>query len=149
MRKLGTLLKGLMTIRTVLWGIGLSLALSVGMVLYSNAARAVEDDDRQRFDNLARSTQYSISQRVKSYSDVVRGLVALFQTSDSLNRQQFHQYVASLNLPQHFPAIEALNYAVPVTDAERDAFVAAVRNDRSLNPHGYPNFDIKPPGRRD
>ena len=83
MRKLGTLLKGLMTIRTVLWGIGLSLALSVGMVLYSNAARAVEDDDRQRFDNLARSTQYSISQRVKSYSDVVRGLVCLLYTSPS------------------------------------------------------------------
>ncbi|WP_377705658.1 CHASE domain-containing protein [Pseudoduganella sp. UC29_71] len=149
MRKLGTLLKGLINIRTVLWGIGLSLALSVGMVLYSNAARAVEEDDRQRFDNLARSTQYSISARVKSYSDVVRGLVALFQTSDALSRQQFHQYVASLNLPQHFPAIEALNYAVPVTDAQRDAFVAGVRNDRSLHPEGYPQFDIKPPGRRD
>ena len=60
MRKLGTLFKGLMNIRTLLWGIGLSLALSIGMVLYSYAARAVEDDDRQRFDNLARSTQYSI-----------------------------------------------------------------------------------------
>ena len=40
MRKLGTLLKGLMNIRTLLWGIGLSLALSIGMVLYSYAARA-------------------------------------------------------------------------------------------------------------
>ena len=149
MRKLAAFLKSLINIRTLLWGIGLSLALSVGMVLYTNAARAVEDDDRQRFDNLARSTQYSISARVKSYSDVVRGLVALFQTSDMLSREQFHQYVSSLNLPQHFPAIEALNYAVPVTDAQRDAFVASVRADRSLNPLGYPNFDIKPPGRRD
>ncbi|CAN7280973.1 CHASE domain-containing protein [Pseudoduganella sp. LjRoot289] len=149
MRKLAAFLKSLINIRTLLWGIGLSLALSVGMVLYSNAARAVEDDDRQRFDNLARSTQYSISARVKSYSDVVRGLVALFQTSDALNRQQFHQYVSALNLPQHFPAIEALNYAVPVADAQRDAFVAAVRADRSLQPQGYPGFDIKPPGRRD
>ena len=34
MRKLGTLFKGLMNIRTLLWGIGLSLALSIGMVLY-------------------------------------------------------------------------------------------------------------------
>ncbi|WP_229489740.1 CHASE domain-containing protein [Pseudoduganella namucuonensis] len=138
-----------MNIRTLLWGIGMSLAVAVGMVLYANAARVVEEDDRQRFDNLARSTQYSISARVKSYSDVVRGLVALFQTSDSLDRLQFHQYVAALNLPQHFPAIEALNYVVPVADADRDAFVAGVRNDRSLHPGGYPNFDIKPPGRRE
>jgi PAS domain S-box-containing protein len=148
MRKLGALLNGLITTRTLLWCIGLSLAMAIGLVLYANAARAVEEDDRSRFDNLTRSTQYSISARVKSYSDVARGLVALFQTSDSLTRLQFHQYVDSLNLPVHFPAIEALNYAVPVADAERDAFVASVRNDRSLHAQGYPNFDIKPPGRR-
>ncbi|GAB2844194.1 hypothetical protein GCM10027277_09910 [Pseudoduganella ginsengisoli] len=145
MRKLGAWLKSLLNLRTLLWGIGLSLSVAIGMVLYANAARVVDEDDRQRFDNLARSTQYSISARVKAYSDVVRGLVALFQTSDNLTRLQFHQYVSSLNLPLHFPAIETLNYAVPVTEAERAAFVAAVRADKSLDPAGYPNFDIKKP----
>ncbi|MES2264978.1 MAG: CHASE domain-containing protein [Pseudomonadota bacterium] len=149
MRKLRDLVDGVINLRTLLWGIGLSLALAIGVTLYMAAARTVDEDDQQRFDNLTRSTQYSISARVKSYSDLVRGLVALFQTNDTLSRLQFHQYVSSLNLPQHFPAIEALNYAVPVADAERDAFVAGVRADRSLHPAGYPQFDIKPPGRRE
>jgi PAS domain S-box-containing protein len=137
-----------MSTRSLLWGVGLSLALAIGMTFYATAAKSVEDDAQLRFDNLTRATQYSISARVKAYSDVVRGLVALFQTTDKLSRLQFRQYVSSLNITQHFPAIEAINYAPDVTDAERAAFVAGVRADTSLTPEAYPKFDIKPPGKR-
>ena len=149
MRILGDLGKGLMSTRTLLWALGLSLALAVGATFYATAARSVEDNAQQRFDNLTRATQYSISARVKAYSDLTRGLVALFQTSDNLTRLQFRQYVASLNIGQHFPAIEAITYAPYVQSADREAFVAAVRADTSLTPEGYPKFDIKPPGKRE
>jgi PAS domain S-box-containing protein len=134
--------------RALQWGIGLALATAVGLSCYAFAQRSVEEDARQRFDSATRATQYSISARVKAYSDLVRGLVALFQTSDDLSRLQFNQYVNSLGLAQHFPAIEAITYAPQVTDAQRDAFVAAVRADTSVDPAGYPRFDIRPPGRR-
>ncbi|MGV7206845.1 CHASE domain-containing protein [Oxalobacteraceae bacterium A2-2] len=134
--------------RLLIWCTGAMLALCVGMALYAAAERTVQEDAEQRFENVARSTQYSISARIKAYSDVARGLVALFQTSDQVSRLQFHQYVAGLDLAQHYPAIEAVSYAPLVRDAERDAFVAAVRADRSLRPEGYPRFDIKPAGRR-
>ncbi|MBV7535164.1 CHASE domain-containing protein [Duganella sp. sic0402] len=129
--------------RLLLWGVGWLLAAGVGASLYSAAARTVHDDAAQRFENLARSTQYSISARIKSYADLTRGLAALFQTADHISRAQFHQYVASLDMPRYFPAIEALTWAPMISDAERDAFVAGVRAE------GYPEFDITPPGRRD
>lgn len=131
-----------------LWAAGMSLALVVGLTLFAAAARAVEDDALQRFDYLTRSTQYSLSARVKSYSDLVRGLVALFRTSEGLSRSQFHDYVSGLDLLHNFPAIEALTYAQALDEARRDDFVAAVRADTSLAPGGYPGFAIKPPGRR-
>ena len=134
--------------RALQWGIGLTLATAVGLSCYAGANRSVEEDARQRFDSATRATQYSISARVKAYSDLVRGLVALFQTSDNLSRLQFRQYVNNLGLQQHFPAIEAINYAPQVADAERDAFVAAIRADTSIDPAGHPSFDIRPPGRR-
>jgi len=134
--------------RVLQWGIGLALATAVGLSCYAGADRSVEEDARQRFDSATRATQYSISARVKAYSDLVRGLVALFQSSDDLTRLQFNQYVGSLGLPQHFSAIEAITYAPQVTDAQRDAFVAAVRADTSVDPAGYPGFTIRPPGRR-
>jgi signal transduction histidine kinase/CheY-like chemotaxis protein/HPt (histidine-containing phosphotransfer) domain-containing protein/CHASE1-domain containing sensor protein len=129
--------------------VGGALALGVGAALYCAAAKTVDDDADRRFENLARSTQYGISARIKAYSDLSRGLAALFQTSDMVSRLQFHQYVSGLDLPRYFPAVEALTWAPLVTDDQRDGFVAGVRADRSLAPEGYPRFDIKPPGRRD
>jgi PAS domain S-box-containing protein len=142
-------LRGLASGRVLLWLLGLSLAAAVGATLYATAAHTVEEEAQQRFDNMNRATQYSISARVKSYSDVVRGLVALFQTSDHVSRLQFRQYVAALDIGKHFPAIEAINFAPNVPHGQRDAFVAAVRADTSLTPEGYPKFAIKPPGTRE
>ncbi|XLZ71080.1 CHASE domain-containing protein [Massilia sp. SR12] len=144
-RKLRALTGG----RVLLWLLGLSLAGAVGTTLYATAAHTVEEEAHQSFDNMNRATQYSISARVKAYSDVVRGLVALFQTSDQVSRLQFRQYVAALDVGKHFPAIEAINFAPNVPLEQRDAFVAAVRADTSLAPDGYPKFDIRPPGKRE
>ncbi|QGZ38473.1 PAS domain S-box-containing protein [Pseudoduganella flava] len=134
--------------RILQWGVGLALAAAVGLTFYAAAAKSVEDNARLRFDNATRATQYSIAASVKAYSDVLRSLVALFSTSDDLSRLQFSQYVASLDMTRHFPAIESINFAPEVRADQRDAFVAAVRADRSLDPAGYPRFDIRPPGRR-
>ena len=65
-----------------------------------------------------------------------------------MTRLQFHRYVALLDLRANYPAIDAVSYSQEVSDARREEFVAAVRADRSLNPLGYPGFEISPPGRR-
>ncbi|WP_035817924.1 CHASE domain-containing protein [Janthinobacterium sp. RA13] len=131
-----------------IWAGGLLLALAVGGALYAGAARTVNDDAEQRFDNLTHSAQHSLITRVKSYSDLLRGLEALFRTSEHLTRRQFHDYVAGLDIARQFPAIESVNYAVAVPSAQRAAFIEAVRKDTSLSPRGYPAFTIRPPGER-
>jgi len=141
--------QGLAGTRVLLWGLGLTLASAVGAALYATTSNTVEDEAQLRFDNMNRATQYSISARVKAYSDVVRGLVALFQTSDHVSRLQFRQYVTTLNIDKHYPAIEAINFAPDVPQDQREAFVASVRSDTSLVPGGYPKFDIRPPGKRE
>ncbi|MFC5548976.1 CHASE domain-containing protein [Massilia aerilata] len=136
-------------VRIALWGGGLWLALMVGAALHLGATRTVDDDARRRFDSIAQGARQRLDGAVQSYAQVVRNLGALFDANGGeVSRQQFHRYVASLDVKQHFPAIESLNYGAHVLDAQRDAFVAAVRADRSVDPLGYPGFDIRPPGRR-
>ena len=94
-----------------IWAGGALLALAIGGALYADAARTVNEDAWQRFDNLTRGAQHSLTSRVKSYSDLLHGLEALFRTSDPLSRRQFHDYVAGLDLVHQFPAIESINYA--------------------------------------
>jgi two-component system sensor histidine kinase/response regulator len=135
--------------RLLLWSAGIGLAVLVALGAFMVAGKTVDDDVRQRFDNVTRSTQYGISARIKSYTDLVRGLEAMFHTTEGpVTRRQFHQYVTALDIGKHFPAVEALNFAQLVPDSERDAFVEAVRRDTSVAKDGYPAFTIKPPGRR-
>ncbi|MFC0170097.1 CHASE domain-containing protein [Pseudoduganella danionis] len=134
--------------RALIWLGGAVLASLIGAGLYGSAASTVDANAALRFDNLARNTQYGIAARIKSYSDITRGLVALFQTGPQISRLQFHQYVVSLDIARHFPAIETLNWAPLVRDEQRAAFVASVRADTSLDGGGYPAFDIRPAGRR-
>jgi two-component system sensor histidine kinase/response regulator len=137
------------TTRIVLWGAGLWLALLVGAMLHMAASRTVEEEARRRFENRARATQERLAGAIKSYTDVTRALVALFAAGDGpVTRLQFHRYVDTLDLRRNYPAIDAVTYAQVVTDAERAAFEAQVRADRSVEPGGYPDFTITPAGRR-
>ncbi|NNG21899.1 CHASE domain-containing protein [Telluria aromaticivorans] len=131
------------------WSAGVVLSFVVGLLLYQFAHQAVEDDARRRFDSVAQLARERVSAAIASYARVVRGLAALHTAGDGpLTRLRFHRYVATLDLPREFPALEAVSFIAHVPDAARDAFVASVRTDRSVDPAGNPGFDISPPGRR-
>jgi two-component system sensor histidine kinase/response regulator len=130
-------------------GLGLVLAALVAVALSALATRSVDDAAGQRFDVITRNAQSALGARVKSYTDVLRGMAALFQSSATpITRLQFRRYVDSLGVGANFPAIEALSYAHAVSAAERAAFEAAVRRDRDRDPGGYPGFSIRPAGQR-
>jgi PAS domain S-box-containing protein len=148
-RYIGTTAGASGAMRIALWAGGVWLSLLVGALMYMGAARTVDDGARQRFDAIALGTQARLGTVIKSYTEVLRALSALFQADGQpVTRQQFHRYVQGLGMAEHFPAIGNVNYAAWVRDDQRDAFVEAVRADRSLDPAGYPGFTIKPSGRR-
>ena len=135
----------------VLWGGGVALALAIGMLLHAVASAGVENDARRRFDNLARGAQERLDQAIASYARAVRAMAALHAAGGGNtvpDRAAFHRYAAALDLANNYPAIEALTYATRVPDNERDAFVAAMRADHSVDARGYPDFKIFPAGRR-
>ncbi|WP_229507655.1 CHASE domain-containing protein [Massilia sp. Dwa41.01b] len=148
-RSIGALAGMRGTTRVVMWGAGVWLALLVGAILHMAAGRTVEESARRRFDYQARAIKDELAGVITSYNEVTRALVAMFAASDKpVTRQQFHRYVSALALHENYPALDAVAYTHEVPDAERDAFEAAVRADRSLDPRGYPGFSIQPPGRR-
>ena len=135
--------------RLLLWGAGVSLSLLVAWAFQIGASATANQNARLRFDSVARSAQYSLTARIKSYTDVVRGMVAMFQTKEApVTRLEFHRYVDALEIPRYFPAIEGVTWAVYVPHEKREAFIAAVRADRSVVAGGYPDFTISPPGVR-
>ncbi len=130
------------------WLGGIALSLAVGLGFYLATAFTIESESQRRFANLARNAHHTISARIKSYTDALRGTASLFHTSDELTREQFHRYVEGLAVPQHFPAIESVSYAHHVQDSERAAFEQHMRTMPMGLPGPQPVFQISPPGRR-
>ena len=148
MRTIKILTRSLTPSRHIAW-MGIPLSIAVGLSLYFFTAASIETDSRERFAGLAQNARNTIDARIKSYTDLLRGTVSLFQISDPLTRQQFHGYVQGLDVPNHFPAIETINFALNIRDEERERFVRQIRSERLASGEPLDYFTISPPGRRD
>jgi len=121
-------------------------ALSVAAALF--IGRQIEQDAEQQFNHVVAEAQDAIEARIRSYSDVLLGVKALFIASDSVSRDEFRTYIATLDLQHRYPGVQVIHYARRVPAAQREAFEEMVRNDRSVDPRGYPGFAAKPAGNR-
>lgn len=148
MRTMKTLIRLITPARHVGW-MGVPLSIAIGLSLYFITAASIETDSRERFAGLVQNARNTIGARIKSYTDLLRGTVSLFQLSDPLTREQFHGYVAGLDVPRYFPAIENINFAANITHAERERFERQVRSEHLANGQSLDYFKILPAGRRD
>lgn len=115
---------------------GALLSITVGTALYLATAEAIESDARARFRGMARTAQHAIDTRIKSYSDVLRGMAGLFHVNPEATADDFRHYVEQLDTPRNFPGIEAMNYARKVDASGLPAVDADVR--RRLRQYGMP-----------
>jgi signal transduction histidine kinase len=124
------------------------VCLTLSLALFAYVRDDIERDARTRFDSQAADAKHIIERRLHSYVSVTYGLKALFAARDSVSRAEFHRYVASLDLSSNYPGFEVLNYATHIHAADRARLEQEVRRDTSLDPGGYPDFRVKPPGQR-
>jgi signal transduction histidine kinase len=127
---------------------GALLSTLVGSSLYVMTQRSIENNAQERFINHARYAQSVITVRIKSYTDLLRATSSMIRSTDVMSHRKFHEYVRGLDLEKNFPAVDAFNFAVYLTDAQREPFVEELRREmqRYVNT-GIP-LDITPPGRR-
>lgn len=128
--------------------LGIVLSLAVGVLAYFVTVRTIENENELRFQSMARTAQFTINARIRSYTYVLRAMASMFNSTPEITRQQFHRYVTGLDLATHYPAIETLNFMAWVTDDEREAFEARMRREQQEQHLGGPPFRIFPPGRR-
>ena len=140
------------TRRVVRWALLPWLVLAIGIpasfFLHNYVQRSIENVARLRFEREANDAKGIVEGRLRSYSDVLYALRALFATDNGIDRIRFSRFIHSLDLKERYRGFMSLNYAAYVPASERQRFEQSVRQDTSVDPRGYPEFTIKPAGER-
>lgn len=100
-------------------------------------------DHQAIFDAQVREVTRRISQRLAVHEQILRGVSGLFAASDKVNRNQFHRYVANLQLESSYPSIQGVGFSPIVLPQQKAEHVLDVQR------QGFPGYSIWPAGERD
>jgi PAS domain S-box-containing protein len=128
----------------IVLAVGAAISFSASSILSHHLAREAQ----ARFDARSGYMLASLERRLNDFSNLILGMQGLFIASAHVNREEFRRYSENLNLQQRLPGLQALSFQRRVVRQDKAAFLARVRNDRSLDPQGYPEFAIRPEGER-
>jgi signal transduction histidine kinase len=130
------------------WWPGALFSATVGIFFYLVTESWIESDAQQRFVNHALNAKVNLEARIKSYSDLVRAAGSMFHANSPIARTTFHDFVAGLDLPTHYPAVEVLNFAEYVDARDRDKVEQRLRKEYATEIAAGMSVAFKPPGRR-
>jgi len=121
----------------------LLISLLITYQVFHVAQVEVEHKAQVYFDFRVREATNLINQRMKTYEQALRGTAGLFRASNTVERNDFKQYVASLNLANNYPGIQGVGFSLIVPSAKKAQHIASIRSD------GFPEYTIHPVGQRD
>jgi signal transduction histidine kinase len=128
--------------RAFAWlALAITLVITAGLWWYSTT----EADRRgqERFRLRTEQQMGALVERMANYEQVLKGAAGLFAASDGVSRDQWHDYVAALELDKLLPGIRATGFVLLVPKAKLAEHEAAVRRD------GYGQYAVYPQGDRE
>jgi diguanylate cyclase (GGDEF)-like protein len=123
-----------------------SLAFSAASTYYFGIQ--VRQEAHSSVETIAVSVANDVQSRIRAYGDVLFALRGLFDSSDSVTRDEFHRFAQALSLGERYPGVTNISFAFRVPHAKKLQFERAVRAETSPLIKGLPEFAIKPPGVR-
>ncbi len=119
----------------------LSLAATTGAWYFTE--HYVNDHAVQRFNDEAQLIESRIKNRMSAYVQVLRGGTGLFHASSQVTRREWHDYVATLQLDQHFPGTQGAGFSLRIRPADMAEHI------RQIQAEGFPDYSVRPAGERE
>jgi signal transduction histidine kinase/CHASE1-domain containing sensor protein len=115
------------------------LGLSITTGLFWNVGVALREEGRRNLGMEADRVAADIQSRMSIHAAILISGAGLFHASDFVSREDWRQFVSSLDLSRNYPGIQSLAYSERVPARERGQFEA-----RQYSINGRP-FSIRPP----
>ncbi|MBF0584313.1 MAG: CHASE domain-containing protein [Magnetococcales bacterium] len=121
----------------------LFIGLTVTHFLYQATQRGAYENLQDNFTYEAQEIVLRIQQRMAAYEQILRAVRGLFNSSGSVERHEFRDFVDALQLQKNYPGIQGVGFSLLLTTEEKERHIAAIRRE------GFPEYTIQPPGVRD
>lgn len=119
--------------------ISIILSLGVTLLIYKNALSR----DNIRFNNSVTRVQSAIENRLNLYIALLKGGRGFVESTEKLNRENFANYVKSLELEKNYAGVVGIGFTKNVAPGERDALINQMKSE------SYADFKIFPEGERE
>lgn len=123
-------------------------ALVFTVLSWRYTQNAIHQLAEMKFEDEVGDTMARIRNRVDLHVSTLHGARGLYAGSERVERHEWRAFVQGDELSEIYPGVVATGFVQYVSDQERDGFVESVRSDKSINPEGFPHFDIYPAGKR-
>jgi len=124
------------TIKSMLPALVASAVLVVSLAATGFAVKAVqagiEAQAKLQFDKEVDSVKQALQAHLEQLVTLLQAVRGGFAASNELNREEFGQFVESLELTTRYPSVNAISYVVRVPAAEVPAYIAS---HQALIPH--------------
>lgn len=120
----------------------LVFAVLAAWVVWERVAERHEQALAEHFGFEALEISVRITERFRTYHQVLRGARALFAASLSVEREEWRQYVASLRLAENYPGIQGVGFAQWLAPQE------VAQHEQRVRGEGFPDYRVWPQGRR-
>lgn len=96
----------------------------------------------ERFQSRSNEISQEIKERLVLYEQALHGGASLFNASEFVSREEWKQYVSSLNLQASLPGIQGMGFAVSVFSDKKEEHI------KKINKEGFSDYTIRPKGVR-
>lgn len=124
------------------WLVLLSGLLGTGLAAYS-VKLDIERDEYSQFAFYCDEVRLKIAARLDAHKQILLSGAAMFDASQTVNRQEWHNFVRRLRSDEHFNGIQGLGFSVWIPPEQLAAHQAKIRAE------GFPEYAVSPEGKRD
>ncbi|MBI5429034.1 MAG: CHASE domain-containing protein [Nitrosomonadales bacterium] len=126
---------------------GAWLILLVGLLATGYFGYSVKSDIdlvvQRQFASDCDAIQLKIEGRLQAHKQVLLGGAALFDASDSVDRNEWHAYSERVEIDQHFNGIQGLGFSLLIPKHRLAQHTSEIRR------QGFPKYTVSPAGERD
>lgn len=116
----------------------LVLTIFISWTMHRQVLRFAQREFDEQIDDLVQSLQL----RMNNQEQLLLGAKGLYEASKSVERDEFHLYVNSLNVEKKYPGVQVVGFSEWIPSAKFAEVTQRVRAE------GYPQFTIYPQGER-